>query len=305
MTEAQAAPVVRVAQDLTAIADLCDRLLTQAVHTANDRELPGGEAMVALGPVADPSQYAENVEAAEWRHEANPRRWPDATLDLSHEDYDDEMGAILWTLWYWSSQWRTERGYPLENRKATVESEASFIRNSLTWAWDGLDVPEWEAFADDVKGARLRLENILSEGMRAQHGVPCFDCGVDLVRYSDEPREVNRCEGHDGVCYWPHKFCPHNRGGLLDEWVCPKCRRLYDVESYHRAVAWAHRLHADYLTADQIYQQYGIKPGTLRQWALRKQVAKHGLDHAGRQLYDVRQAIAARDGDTEEVLASG
>ena len=38
-----AAPVVKVAQDLTAIADLCERLLTQAVHTANDRELPGGD----------------------------------------------------------------------------------------------------------------------------------------------------------------------------------------------------------------------------------------------------------------------
>ena len=37
MTEVQAGPVVKVAQDLTAIADLCERLLTQAVHTANDR----------------------------------------------------------------------------------------------------------------------------------------------------------------------------------------------------------------------------------------------------------------------------
>ena len=106
--EPSAAPVVKVAQDLTAILDLCERLLTQAVHTANDRELPGGEAMVALGPVADPHAYAANGEAAEYRHEANPRRWPDETLDMAHED--DDLAPVLQTLWFWSDDIRTRLG---------------------------------------------------------------------------------------------------------------------------------------------------------------------------------------------------
>ena len=295
MTEVQAAPVVKVAQDLTAIADLCERLLTPAVHTANDRELPGGEALVALGAVADPHAYAENVEAAEYRHATNPRRWPEQTLDMAHED--DDLAPVLQILWYWSCALRDNLGFPLEGRHATVASEANVIRQTLDHIWD--TEPRFDALAADVRGARRRLENILAEGLRAQHGVPCFDCGVDLVRYSDEPREPSRCDGHDGVCYWPHKFCPHNRGGLVDEWVCPKCRRLYDAESYHRAVAWAHLIHADALTADQMHQQYGIRPGTLFVWANRGQVAKRGQDHSGRKLYDVAQAIAARDGERQ------
>ena len=40
---------------------------------------------------------------------------------------------------------------------------------------------------------------------------------------------------------------------------------------------------------------YRIKPGALRKWAEREQVAKRGKDEQGRQLYDVASAVAMRD----------
>jgi len=46
------------------------------------------------------------------------------------------------------------------------------------------------------------------------------------------------------------------------------------------------------LTADDLANHHGIKPGTLRVWVTRGQVARRGRDHSGRQLYDVRQALA-------------
>ena len=211
--EPQAAPVVKVAQDLTAIADLCERLLTQAVHTANDRELPGGEAMVALGPVADPHAYAENVEAAEYRHEANPRRWPEQTLDLGHED--DDLAPVLQVLWYWSCALRDDLGFPLEGRRATVASEANVIRQTLDHLWD--HEPHFDALAADVRGARRRLENILHDGERAT-----------LTRI-----ECDRCDAHPRLI----RVYGDDPTGMLDEWKCPACKARLTEDDTKRAQA--------------------------------------------------------------------
>jgi len=285
MTEVQAAPVVKVAQDLTAIADLCERLLTQAVHTANDRELPGGEAMVALGPVADPHAYAENVEAAEYRHEANPRRWPEQTLDLGHED--DDLAPVLQVLWYWSCALRDDLGFPLEGRRATVASEANVIRQTLDHLWD--TEPHFDDLAADIRGARRRLENILHDGERVELGVRCPGDHED-----DAPRLILRYDDRD----------PSGNG---DEYRCPgDWQHRWKVDDYRRWVGAVYVAHADRLTADDLANHHGIKPGTLRVWVTRGQVARRGRDHSGRQLYDVAQALAAHRGDlSEQVVAHG
>src|SRR5690606_19190608 len=69
MTEnIHASPLVKVARDLSEIERLYEHLLVQAIHNANSRLMPGGEAMVALGNVGSPNLWAENIAAAEYRH---------------------------------------------------------------------------------------------------------------------------------------------------------------------------------------------------------------------------------------------
>lgn len=54
-----------VARDLTVITELYEKLLTQATHLASDPDIPGGDAMVMLGPVASPEAWAHQVDTLE------------------------------------------------------------------------------------------------------------------------------------------------------------------------------------------------------------------------------------------------
>jgi hypothetical protein len=203
---------------------------------------------------------------------------------------DEDWIPPLQTLLFWSEAWRAEHGYPLPVRP-TVASEANFIRWALGWAWD--NEVHWDDFAGDVKRARARLEDLLKEGLRAKRGVPCFDCNVDLIRPSRPPRKIHWCDGNDGVCTWPHKFCAHDRGGLADEWKCPTCDRRYGVEDYVRAVQHAHLAFADYLPAAECEQRTGIKVGTIKVWATRGKVPKRLDPDSRRVLYHIPSIEAA------------
>lgn len=294
-TEAIAAPAVQVAQDLTAIVELSDDLLAEAVIKASDPLMPGGLAMVALGHVSSLEEWAETLEAAEHRHSTDPKRWAEPVI----ED-DDEWEPPLQTLLFWSEAWRTEHGYPLAERP-TLASEANFIRWALGWAWD--NELHWDDFAADIRKAKSRLEDLLKEGLRSSHGVPCFDCNVDLIRPSRPPREVRWCEGHEGVCTWPHRFCAHDRGGLADEWKCPSCDRRYGVEDYARAVRSAHYAHADYLAGPEAALRTGVTLGKIRVWAHRGKVPKRIDRETRRVLYHVPSIEAAEATRREDGVA--
>lgn len=218
-----AAPVVRVAQNLTAIVELTTHLLTQAVHSANDRELPGGDAMVALAPAADPDEYAERIDYLEFHHYANPQRWPANTIDLEHEDRDDALAPVLQTLWFWSDELRQVHDVPLDGRRPTVITEANLIRWALDWMWD--NEVHWDDFAQDIQNARRKVENILRDGERSQRGVPCMydECGgVALFR---KPIPVR---GEDGEKTW-----------VLSDWKCPRCKQSWNEDGYKRNVVAA------------------------------------------------------------------
>lgn len=83
-----------------------------------------------------------------------------------------------------------------------------------------------------------------------------------------------------------------------DQWVCPKreCKATYTEHDYREKVEAVYVRHADRLTASQIHSTYRVPEGTVRQWAFRDKVRKHGLDEQGRQLYDVADVLACRDG---------
>lgn len=282
---------IHVASDLTAILDVAERLEEQAIASANDREFPGGLALVALGPVASLDEWSEQLEAAE--HRALARRQPLPVI----EDGADDWEPPLQTLLFWSEAWRAEHGYPLKPRP-TLASEAGFIRWALDWAW--ANELHWDDFASDVAAVRSRLENLLAEGLRARAGVPCLsdECGgVLLIQPVADRREHRACNGHevDGahLCLIPHERCPHDRGGLRDEWTCPKCQRKYDAESYTRAVTQQHYLNAEWLPLDKAAQRAGAKPGTVKVWATRGLVKRRKDVATGATVYRVKD-IAKR-----------
>jgi hypothetical protein len=282
-------PTIKVTRDLRAIVDMTARLEAQAIAKANDALMPGGEAMVNLAYVADLSVWNRRVELAEQA----------GGVDLVDEDPDD-LWPVFQRLRFWSEQWRSELGmdYGDDPRwRPTLATEAGFLANAdvLAWIWD--NELHFEAFADDVSTAHAQLENLLDEGRRAQHGVQCFDCSVDLVRPMRDRRVLRECEGHEGVCTWPHRFCGHDRGGLADEWLCPSCDRRYALEDYQRAVQYAHYAYADWLTIDEAAERTDCPASTIKVWALRGHVRKRRHDDSGRMTYNVS--------DVERRLAGG
>lgn len=276
--EVQAAPVIRVAQDLTAIEDMVLRLRTEAVNKANDREMPGGQAMVALGGAASTREWCDLVEFQEAHALADPDRW--AWPDLEHESDRDDYAAALWTLRYWSDDWRTRHDQELGERRATLGSEANFIRWALPWAWD--NEVHWDSFVDDIANVRRSMENILREGDRAIRGVPCMydECrGVSLSRKAKPTRD------EDGEKTW-----------ILSDWRCPRCHRTWDEDGYRRNVkAAAEQVKREeiggemWCSDDVAAQVVGRSVKTIRTWVNRGEVAVACLI-AGRRAGFVRLA---------------
>ncbi len=205
-------PTVKVARDLTEIVSMCDHLDEQAEHKASARldgtVMPGGLAMVALADVA-------NIEA--WQHQYDAR--VNHGRDVSHaDDEDDTWEPPLQTLAFWSEQWRAHHGAEYDNAKRTVATEANFIRYQLDWAWE--NEPHWDDFAADIRRARVRIENVLYAGNRAERTrVVC-----DRVECEDNPPRLIRKYGYAA-------------DGSDDWWRCPKCKHRFDAEGVSNAHA--------------------------------------------------------------------
>jgi hypothetical protein len=206
-------PLVKVARDLREIETLYEGLLVQAVHKANDRLMPGGEAMVALAPVGSPYEWGENVAAEEFYHLSICNRLDHSRCHYA-ESEDDEGEPPLQTLLFWSEQWRAEAGYSLD-RRPTISTEANFIRGSLDWAWD--NELHWDEFAKDVRRARVRLENLLYAGKRA-----------DRTRV--------RCDADD-CDFKPLLIVAYADTEDADHFKCPSCKRRYSPDEFQRAYA--------------------------------------------------------------------
>lgn len=282
--------VVQVAQDLSEIERLAERLLTQAVAKANDRLMPGGHAMVGLGNVGSRAAQDAYVEAAEARWWSDPNATRQNRPDVSHlNDEDDSWEPPLQTLLFWSEERRERYGYPLEGRKATVATEASFLRWALDAMWR--DEPRWVDFAEDVESARARLEATLSAGSRpVARGVSCMydECrGARLIRTTVPAR------GTRGEKAW-----------RLTDWHCPKCKRTWSEEDYSRNVYGAierqHWLELDteiWCTVDRAARKVGRPEGTVRAWVSRGEVSALCLIESaiGRKTFVLLDDVVARD----------
>jgi hypothetical protein len=174
--------------------------------------------MVALGHVATASAYTAALDQAEqtaiaaaYEAGADPRKAMPETYD------DDDWEPPLQTLLFWSEAWRLEHGYPMPNRP-TEATEANFLRWALDWAWD--NEPHWDDFADDVRKAKARMENLLREGERAARSrVVC-----DRPKCREKPRQLLKIHGPRFVAAWKCRCC---ETVIPERYRCEECNRRY------------------------------------------------------------------------------
>lgn len=207
-------PTVKVARDLTEILNLVGALDHEAKHRARAKVdgmgLPGGLAMVSLGPVANLEAWENQYEGYERSNATRTNRPP---VDLSHiDDEDDTWEPPLQTLRYWSDRYR--RIHEAEwDHIPTIHTEAHFLRYLLNWIWE--NNPEWEHFTADINRARRRLEDLLHAGTRVERSrVPCT---------------ASVCETK------PRLIRVYGATVVDDHYKCPHCKVRYTPQQFARA----------------------------------------------------------------------
>ena len=208
-------PKVLVARDLRAIGHMAALLGDRALDLADDQHLPGGEAMVNLAPTANLEAWQHQVETDErlalaQAHGLTKVRHAPYT-SVADEDPDEAWPAYQ-TLRYWSEDWRRERGIP-DIEVPTIATETRFLADSIGWAWAG--EPHFDEFADDVKAARTKLENVVRDGIRETRSrVVCDRCA--------NPKRLIRKYG---------------KAGKPDTWKAPCCKAKLTADEAKRILA--------------------------------------------------------------------
>lgn len=255
-----------IATSLTRVVALYRDLETEAEHRYADKEFPGGDALVMLGPVA-------NLEA--WNYQQlSEMMGRTHRYGISSDDLDSDPAPPLLVLAGWADVVAEERG-ETRRKRATIKREVDYLRHALDWI-TGVNADEEPYFmaADeldrDLRNLVRRLESVLKDGIAVDRGVPCMRCGKALVKVWGGSEEHDR-------------------------WHCAQCDEWSTSDQYNLAVKAAHRANATKLNATDMLAEYRIKPGSLTGWASKGLVCKRGKDGSGRILYDVEQAVTQRD----------
>lgn len=234
--------MTKAARDLRAIEDMAEHLEAEAIHKGSHWLMPGGPAMVALGPVANLEAWENYTQASE--------RYGRAYTSAEDEDPEHAWPPFQ-LLRFWSEAWRRERGADYLD-KPTIATEANWLRWQLEWAWE--NELGWDDFTKDVRSARLRLEDILSEGARVERSrIVCDRC-------KEAPRLILAYAG-----------TADDRSD--DVWKCPGCKARLTPDDVARAHGqmlrsegaerWVHQIDAIGVLKGQ-----GRPERTVRQWLL-------------------------------------
>lgn len=200
--EVQPDPVTKAARDLTAIESLFLALPDQAEHSSNSRLMPGGTALALMAPHGSHEAW----EAMNDTTERTGRHYTSA----EDEDPEDSWDTFM-LLSYWSEAFRRELDEE-HQPKPTILSEASYLRWRLEWAWD--HEPRFGDMAADIRKARVRLENVVHAGSRAERSRVVCDC-------EDAPRLIRT---------W-------GATAAFDGWKCPACKALLSEDDHKRMFA--------------------------------------------------------------------
>jgi len=146
--------------------------------------------------------------------------------------------------------------------------------------------------ADRARQLRAHIDGIEHNSRTPDRGVECPACPSSKEKPA--PRLIRKWAHH---CTKPDCTREHDTTGARDTWQCPRNPEHWWSEADYRLwVADDYLANAESLTASQMETQHGVKSGTLRKWVERGEVHRRGRDHAGRQLYDVSDTLAMRDG---------
>lgn len=234
------------------IGRMCDALPEEVEHRGIN-----GEAMMLLGPAADPEARG-HLEAS-----VLAGRVPADYLDHA----DDELHP-LFVLGGWDAAWREALDHDEPRDALTVASAVDYLDQQMSYMGGFEHVP-FEDFARDVRGCRTHLEVVLHDGEQVDRGAPCMTCHRPLTRIWGD--DTSR-----------------------DGWECQRCRTTSTEAQYRFAVMADHEQNADWLTAEAMERRTAVKAGTVRVWASKGWVKKRR--HSERTEYAVAD-VAARTGD--------
>jgi ribosomal protein L37AE/L43A len=170
---------------------------------SNEHPMPGGDALVLLGPGSSALEALRRLRAAEAT--GKPHDEPAWGAD----DRGHDAPSAAYELGRWVSDWALARHEPPAAPRDVTEAVV-YLRRRLPWA--AAHHPGFAEFTLDMRALRQRIERVAGLDDRPERaGVPCFDCGGDLERR------------------YGHK-------GREDDWTCRRCNRVYDQAAYLLAV---------------------------------------------------------------------
>lgn len=176
------------------IARMCDALPKEVEARGIN-----GEAMMLLGPCADPEARG-HLEAS-----VLAGRVPADYLD--NADHESHPRFVIGS---YDMIWRDALEHD-EDERWTFARGVDYLDRQLTYMGSFPHVP-FEDFARDLRRCRAHLEAVLHDSPHGDlAGVGCFDCGGDLERKLTTT-------------------------GLDDHWTCRICKRRYTYAEYNFAL---------------------------------------------------------------------
>jgi hypothetical protein len=234
-----------IAQSLTAIVTLYRDLEDEALHRHSDKEMPGGDALNYLGPVA-------NMEAYGYRQLSELMGRTHAKGGLEDPETDDAPPLLVLASWH--DIIREHRGLEPSTTRATIISEADGIRTSIDWMLDENHdgIPNFmpaDEVARDLRRVRARLENVLKAGDRQDRiKAECKSCVASPRLHTKHGEAEDKSE---------------------DSWFCPNCDHPYDVAGV--AACWRQMLvnrgdAPEWVTVRQAAAALARSPKSIRNW---------------------------------------
>jgi hypothetical protein len=234
-----------IAQSLTSIVVLYRDLEEEALNRYADKNMPGGDALNYLGPVA-------NLEAYNYRQMSDVIGRTNAKGGLDDPETDDAPPLLV--LASWCDVIRQHRGMAPSEKRATITGEADSIRASIDWmlAEDHDGIPNFlpaDELAKDLRRVVARLENVLKAGDREDRiKAECRAC-------PQSPRLAVKHGDHE------------DRSD--DSWYCPNCHEPYDIAGV--SGCWRSMLvkrgdPPEWVTVMQASTALARSPKTIRNW---------------------------------------
>lgn len=181
-----------------------------------------------------PGSGADNTRRADT---ARLRVDPGAVQLYGRDDLDGDALSVSHELGQWEDDWRRMRGEPAAPGPAFVSTAVEYLTVNVSWA--ASRHPAFREFADDMRRLRWMLEAVTRTVDRpVRASAPCFE-----LRPATDPDEEESSRICGGVLE-RHYLAPESGGppsaspahGLQDDWVCRRCKRVYDQAGYWLAV---------------------------------------------------------------------